>query len=137
MSVRVSIVDGPLPGSHLDEAEDRAAPEAGAIVCFEGRVRPLEDGRELDALRYEEYPPMTGRELRKLAGAMLAEHKLLAIGVWHSRGAVPVGACSFRLRIAARHRKEALAATDRFIDRMKRDVPLWKTPVWREAAGVP
>jgi molybdopterin synthase catalytic subunit len=27
------------------------------------------------------------------------------------------------------HRAEALAATGEFIDRMKRDVPIWKSPL--------
>lgn len=76
---------------------------------------------------------MTSNMLRRLGERLLAEHGLVGICVEHSVGRVAVGDCSFRLRVAARHRKEALAATDRFIDEMKRDVPLWKTPVFTNA----
>jgi molybdopterin synthase catalytic subunit len=38
-----------------------------------------------------------------------------------------VGQRSFRLTVHARHRAESLAAVGEFIDRMKRDVPIWKT----------
>jgi molybdopterin synthase catalytic subunit len=52
--------------------------------------------------------------------------------VEHSRGRVAAGECSFRLRVAASHRPEALRAVEEFIDRMKRDVPIWKTPVYAD-----
>jgi molybdopterin synthase catalytic subunit len=40
-----------------------------------------------------------------------------------------VGAASFRLLVRAAHRREALDAADAYIERMKRDVPIWKTAV--------
>jgi molybdopterin synthase catalytic subunit len=56
-------------------------------------------------------------------------HGLVAILVEHSKGFVPVGQCSFRLLVAGTHRRESLAAMSEFIDRMKRDVPIWKKGV--------
>jgi molybdopterin synthase catalytic subunit len=124
----IDVIDGPLPAAS-------AAPHvenAGALICFEGIVRPLEDGRRIAALDYEAYEPMAGAQLRRLAERMLHRHGLLAVRVEHSRGRVPAGACSFRLRIASRHRPEALRAVEEFIDTMKRDVPIWKTSVLAE-----
>jgi molybdopterin synthase catalytic subunit len=126
MSMTVAILDGPLP---LSAAARRFA-DAGAVICFEGIVRPTEEGRLLLALDYEAYEPMASKTLGELAEAVMREHGLLAVAVEHSRGRVPVGQCSFRLLIASRHRKEGLAAMDRFIDRMKQDVPIWKKPVY-------
>ena len=77
---------------------------------------------------------MATQQLRDLAQELAASHGLTAIIVEHSRGVVPVGQCSFRLRIAATHRKEALEAMELFIDRMKRDVPIWKRPVYAQEA---
>ena len=126
----ITLQDGPLPA-----ATPWACDGAGAVVTFEGVVRrgePDADGtvRELAALLYEAYEPMTTRELRRLAASLGTEHGLLAAAVEHSVGAVPVGGCSFRLRAAGRHRAETLAFVAAFIDRMKRDVPLWKVPRW-------
>jgi len=124
MSVSVHIHDGPLPS---------AAPwtinGAGAVLLFEGVVRPSEDGQPIEALDYEAYQPMAEQQLRALAQAMIDQFGVMAVVVEHSHDRVRAGECSFRLRIAAAHRKEALAAMDEFIDRMKRDVPIWKTPV--------
>lgn len=126
------IVDGPLPdrGPGLT-----LVASAGAVLTFEGRVRPEEDGRPLAALDYEAYPPMTEREATRLAKCVAEEYGLLGLAAEHSVGRVAAGACSFRVAVAAPHRAEALAGLGSFVDRLKREVPLWKTPVWPAAGG--
>src|SRR5512140_1261976 len=121
MSVSVSILDGPLPPWRPPGTE----PGVGAVVLFEGVVREGEGGGVIEALDYEAYEPMARMELARLAGEVLERHGLSGVVVEHSRGRVPVGECSFRLVVTAGHRKEALAAADEFIDRLKRDVPIW------------
>ncbi|MEM7577512.1 MAG: molybdenum cofactor biosynthesis protein MoaE [Planctomycetota bacterium] len=108
---------------------------AGAALVFEGRVRPNEGGRLLEALGYEAYSPMTERQLEQLAAAVLEEHGLIGLHVDHSVGRVPIGAMSFRLVVHSAHRKSGLAAMDAFIDRMKRDVALWKVPVYADVSA--
>jgi molybdopterin synthase catalytic subunit len=153
MSVEVSIVDGPLaaagsPGVH-DPSHNQRRPkrkrglegaptcddpcisdigDVGAAIVFEGVVRREENGRNIDALEYIAYEPMATMELTKLARDVLERHGLKRVVVEHSRGRVGAGEVSFRLTIASAHRKEGLAAMDAFIDRMKRDVPIWKSP---------
>ena len=73
---------------------------------------------------------MATNSLTELARDILHKHALIAITVEHSRGEVLAGERSFRLAIHSAHRKEALAAMDEFIDRMKRDVPIWKSPIY-------
>ena len=125
MSVSVRMTRGPL-----EPRVPHGAERVGARLMFEGIVRAREGNRLIVALDYQAYRPMAERMLEEIATASLVSHGLIAIDVEHSDGRVPVGACSFRLVIEALHRKEALAATDEFIDRMKRDVPIWKMPVW-------
>jgi molybdopterin synthase catalytic subunit len=127
MSVTVEIFDGPLP--------DRPAqrwPGAGAVVAFEGIVREMEQGRPLDALDYQAYEPMAATMLARIGDDVAARHGLIAMHITHSKGRVAVGQVSFRVVVASPHRKEALSAIDEFIDRLKRDVPIWKRPVWRQ-----
>jgi molybdopterin synthase catalytic subunit len=127
MEIDVQIVEGSLP-----PAMTWAPAGAGAVLVFEGNVRPTEDGQRLAALAYEQYEPMTRQTLLNLALQVAAAHTLIALRVEHSVGRVPVGACSFRLSLAAAHRKATLRACDVFIDEMKQSVPLWKLPVWAE-----
>jgi len=129
MNTHIMIHDGPL-----DTAEPWSVQGAGAMLCFEGVVRPREADQPIAGLTYDTYDPMAEEELTRLAGEALEQFGLLAVRVEHSRGFVANFACSFRLRIASAHRKEALAAMDWFIDRMKQQVPIWKRPVAREQA---
>ncbi len=125
MVVQVDICEGPLPA-----ARPLIADGAGAHLLFEGIVRPLENEQPITELRYEAYEPMAQSVMTQIAEELFRAHELLAIGVEHSRGPVQVGRCSFRLQVASRHRKEGIAAMDAFIDRLKQDVPIWKTPVF-------
>ena len=135
MSVDVAIMDGPLDAAAgACSACGGADHRAGAKVVFDGVVRAIEEGRPLIALEYQTYEPMAQNQLRDLAADIIAKHGLLGVIVRHSRGRVPVGAVSFRMTVLAPHRKEALTAMDEFIDRMKRDVPIWKSPVFAESA---
>lgn len=122
--VRAEIVDGPLP-----DAEPWTVPGAGAILIFEGIVRPDENGRPISALEYESYDPMARAELLRLAREAAARFVLLGVEVLHSRGRVPAHRCSFRLRVAALHRAEALTAVEWYVDRLKQEVPIWKRAV--------
>jgi molybdopterin synthase catalytic subunit len=126
MKIEVSIAEGPLgPASPLD------APDAGAVVVFEGVVRPREGDQAIAALDYSTYDPMARNMLERLAADVARRYALIALRVEHSRGRVGVGERSFRLAVASAHRGEALAAVEEFIDRLKRDVPIWKAPLGR------
>ena len=131
MSVRVTITDGPLapatPGTH-------PAGDAGALLVFEGIVRREEGEGEVMALSYEVYEPMASKMLSRIAEEMVGKHKLIALDIEHSRGVVPVGAPSLRVVIESGHRGESLAAMGELIDLLKRDVPIWKMPVWKGKA---
>ncbi|XAL99901.1 molybdenum cofactor biosynthesis protein MoaE [Phycisphaeraceae bacterium D3-23] len=123
--VEVQLSEGPLGA-----AIQWRPTGAGAVVQFEGVVRPTESGRALRGLTYESYEPMTRRMLRDLGRDIVQQHTLTALRVEHSVGFVANHDVSFRLYVAAAHRKAALGAMDAFIDRMKQDVPLWKVPEW-------
>jgi molybdopterin synthase catalytic subunit len=139
MSVGVRLNDGALPAA----SGEPVPAGSGAVLRFEGLVRPLEPAgaaqgfRELEALEYQTYDPMTERSLHELAVQTRDRHGLHAIAVEHSRGRVPVGACSFRLTVCSAHRAEALAGMGEFIDRMKREIPIWKRPIWRAEISSP
>jgi len=124
MKANVQIHDGPLP-----DAAPWRLDGAGAVIGFEGVVRPTEAEQPIAGLRYETYDPMAENELHRLADEALHRFGILAVRVEHSRGVVANHACSFRLRIASAHRKEGLAAMDWYIDQMKRVVPIWKHTV--------
>ena len=103
-----------------------ADPGSGAIVVFAGSVRDTEDGARIAGLDYEAYESMAAKELGKILddvgarrGARLAVH--------HRLGRVPAGEISVIVAAAATHRAEAFEACREAIDRLKIDVPIWKS----------
>ena len=120
--IKVVLASGPLSRS----SKPLHFEGAGAEFTFEGIVRPLEDGKSIRGLEYEVYSPMAERQLRQLGEELLRRFKILGLQVEHSQGFVSAGQCSFRLRIAAAHRREAIAAVDYYINALKKEVPIWK-----------
>ncbi|MGA0420152.1 MAG: molybdopterin synthase catalytic subunit [Phycisphaerales bacterium] len=128
--VRVEIVGGPLsPETPSSAGPIEARGEIGSRVRFEGVVRRLEGEGTIEALDYEVYSPMAERVLESIARDEGRRSGVLGILVRHSRGRVAVGEVSFVCEIASAHRAEGLEALGSFIDRMKREAPIWKRPV--------
>jgi molybdopterin synthase catalytic subunit len=103
-----------------------AAGGIGAVVEFAGVVRGEEDGAAIAALDYEAYAKMARSEMEKIARDLAGQFPCDAIEVIHRMGRVPVGEASIVVRIEAKHRAEAFGMLGEFMDRMKRDVPIWK-----------
>jgi molybdopterin synthase catalytic subunit len=101
-------------------------PEAGGIVLFSGEVRNNHQGRAVSHLDYEAAGPMAD----KMIAALLEEAKQrwglqVAIAV-HRIGRVEVMETAVVVITGAAHRKEAYAANQYIIDRIKHHVPIWK-----------
>jgi molybdopterin synthase catalytic subunit len=99
---------------------------AGAWAEFHGHVRADEHGQKISALCYDIYEPMARKQLLAHIGELTKTHGLVAVRFWHRTGVVPVGEASVYVGIAAPHRREAFAALAELMDRLKKDVPIWK-----------
>ena len=100
--------------------------EIGAVVEFSGRVRELENGRNIPGLHYEAHAAMARKQLENIFRELAGRHPCEEIYFSHRLGFVPVGEASLFIRIAAQHRQAALALMAELIDRLKADVPVWK-----------
>ncbi|TAG33537.1 MAG: molybdenum cofactor biosynthesis protein MoaE [Verrucomicrobia bacterium] len=117
---------GPEPIPAILPSPD-TGPGVGALAEFRGLVRGEENGRPIGGLRYEAYRPMAERQITRILEELTAAQPVLAVRVIHRLGAVPVGVAAIYIGVAARHRAEAFAVLVAFMDRLKQDVPIWKT----------
>ena len=122
MEIEIQLTNLPIAGKIFPPAGG----VAGAWLEFRGIVRGEESGRQIVALQYEAYPKMAEREIRRLLEALAAKHPCLAARVIHRVGDIPVGETAIYIGVAGRHRGEAFALLAEFMDRLKRDVPIWK-----------
>jgi molybdopterin synthase catalytic subunit len=100
---------------------------AGALLEFQGIVRGVEGGATIGGLLYEIYQPMAERMIRRIVGELNSEHPCHAFQVIHRHGLVPVGEAAIYVRIEASRRSEAIKTLELFMNRLKTEVPIWKT----------
>ncbi|MEO7934397.1 MAG: molybdenum cofactor biosynthesis protein MoaE [Chthoniobacterales bacterium] len=106
---------------------------AGAILDFYGVVRGLEGENAIAGLEYESYLAMAESQLRKIAEETLIHFALEDVTLIHRVGFVAAGEPSLFLRVTAGHREEAFAGSREIIERLKREVPIWKNPIQSQA----
>lgn len=99
----------------------------GALAEFCGIVRDSENGREITALDYEAYQPMAEQEIRRIIHELAESYPCHKVAVVHRIGRIAVGEIAIRIVIAAGRRREAFGMLQTFMDRLKEDVPIWKT----------
>jgi molybdopterin synthase catalytic subunit len=99
----------------------------GAVATFTGTVRGSENDRPISALVYEAYQPMAEAISHRILTELAAEHPCHSAFVQHRIGTIPVGEAAIFIAIQAKHRAPAFALLAAFMDRLKQDVPIWKT----------
>ncbi len=120
MMIDVAIQSEPLTASHEFPAG------SGAMVRFDGRVRPEENGDPIEALVYEAYMPMAKTQMEVILAELAQRWPCISARVRHRVGKVPVGETAIVVEVFSSHRAEAFALASAFMDRLKQDVPIWK-----------
>ena len=99
---------------------------AGANVLFIGTTRGVTAGVTTRRLTYEAHEPLACALLAKLRDEAMAIHGLTACAIVHRLGDVAVGETSVAVATSAPHRREAFAAAEWLMERIKREAPIWK-----------
>ncbi len=105
------------------ELEDSSS---GGFVTFEGVVRPLNDGRQVEAIEYEAFEPLAISEGEAIIAEAVGRYGLNLAICTHRLGRLGVGEIAVRIDVGAAHRAEAFAGCRFVIDELKRRVPIWK-----------
>ena len=127
-SVASLLVWGPIDTARLlDSVADDAA---GANVLFTGTTRGVTAGvrtnQITNRLVYEAHEPLASAVLARLRDEAVAKHGLTACAIIHRLGEVAVGETSVAIATSAPHRREAFAAAEWLMERIKSEVPIWK-----------
>ena len=101
-------------------------PRAGACASFEGWVRDHNDGRGVEALRYEAYVDLAEREGEAILGEALARFDIVEATCVHRIGTLAIGDMAVWVGASAAHRGAAFEACRWIIDEVKAQVPIWK-----------
>ena len=108
--------------------------EDGAVVIFEGVVRNNTKGRRTLYLEYECYEQMALRRMSQIGEEIAVQFAIGRLGMIHRLGRLEVGEASVAVVATAPHRKPAFEAALEAINRLKREVPIWKKEFFADGA---
>ncbi|MBV8072024.1 MAG: molybdenum cofactor biosynthesis protein MoaE [Acidobacteriaceae bacterium] len=109
-------------------------PEDGALVVFDGVVRNNTKGRPTDYLEYECYEGMALEQIARIGREIAGQFPIGRIGIVHRLGRLEIGEASVTVIVTAPHRKAAFEAAFEGINRLKREVPIWKKEFFADGA---
>lgn len=126
------LTDAPLSLAEvIAQVEHR---DAGGVATFTGNIREHSRGKQVEHLEYEAYPAMAVAKMDEIARAVEAEVEGARVALAHRVGRLEIGEAAVVIAASAPHRAEAFAACREVIERLKRDVPIWKKEVDTEGA---
>nr|WP_294851100.1 molybdenum cofactor biosynthesis protein MoaE [uncultured Sphingomonas sp.] len=111
------------PAAELTALVNRAA-GVGAVVSFVGLARS--EGGSVERLTLHHHPTLTQQSLVDIATDACSKFAIGGAWVVHRCGAVQAGGPIIFAGAAARHRRDAFAAADYLMDRLKTDAVFWK-----------
>ena len=103
-----------------------ADPRVGAIACFIGVVRDLNEGVAVGSMTLEHYPGMTEKALEDIVGQARRRWDLYDVLVIHRVGELRPTDPIVLVIVSSAHRGEAFAACEFVMDYLKTEAPFWK-----------
>jgi len=98
----------------------------GAIVTFTGRVRNMNDGKNISSLTLEHYPIMTEKSLAKIIATAKTRWNIGRVKIIHRVGKLSIGEQIVFVGVTSQHRHSAFAANEFIMDHLKVEAPFWK-----------
>lgn len=98
----------------------------GAVCLFLGTVREFTGTEQTKSLVYEAHPSLAPQLLTQVEAETRSKWLVHEVMLVHRTGQLELGEISVAVAVSAAHRKEAFAACQFAIDRLKEIVPIWK-----------
>jgi molybdopterin synthase catalytic subunit len=132
MGVRVQTGDFDLSA---EVAALRAGrPNVGAVACFVGTVRDVNEGAGVASMTLEHYPGMTERALEAIVAQARGRWDLDDCLVVHRVGTLAPLDQIVLVAVSSAHRGEAFAACEFIMDYLKTQAPFWKKEATSQGA---
>jgi molybdopterin synthase catalytic subunit len=111
-----------------------ANPRIGAIACFIGVVRDLNEGDAVTSMTLEHYPGMTERAIESMIDQAQARFDIRAVRVIHRVGRLAPKDQIVLVVVTSLHRHSAFQACEFLMDYLKTQAPFWKKETTPEGA---
>ncbi len=99
---------------------------AGALASFIGFVKGLVNGSSVVELEYAAYEPHASKKLLEIAEEESLDEDVAGVYVVHRVGRLKPGEPAIYIFVAAKNRGKAFRKAERILERVKREVPIYK-----------
>ena len=134
VKVKVKVSRKLDPLDSLVEELKKSSDEVGAVTVFVGVVRGTREKEKVLRLEYEAHETLAPQTIKTIIEEQKTKHGIIDAIVEHKVGTVQVGEEVMYVLVASKHRKEGRKALAELVDRIKRDVPIWKKEVTEKTA---
>lgn len=107
----------------------------GSILVFEGVTREYTEGQKVTKLEYECYEPMAKLMLEEIEKEIFEKWEIHDIIIAHRIGIVDIGETSLVVAVSSTHRQASFESIQYIVDRLKKDVPIWKKEFFENSAS--
>ncbi|RYY79458.1 MAG: molybdenum cofactor biosynthesis protein MoaE [Moraxellaceae bacterium] len=111
-------------------------PDCGGLTLFAGTVRNHHDGKDVESLKYTAYKPLAEKMIRQIEQEIEKEYGVSYVRVVHRIGHLAIGDVAIYAVARADHRREAFAACEEAVERVKHEVPVWKEEFYSDGSSV-
>ena len=132
----IPVCEVSIAESALELPERTSDPAAGAVVDFLGIVRAREDEREIAGIEYEAHREMAEHQMRAVVENAARDFDVKCIRIRHRIGFVPATEASILVHVESGHRTAAFSASEWIMDEVKRNVPIWKRPIFKNSSAL-
>ena len=124
MAVRVQTEDFDIAAEVLKLR--RGNPKIGAVACFIGLVRDINDNAKVAEMTFEHYPAMTEKALNDIVEQAKSRWDIMDVSLVHRVGTLKPMDQIVLVVVASSHRGAALAACEFIVDYLKTRAAFWK-----------
>lgn len=114
----------------------QAFPECGGLAVFIGTVRNHHEGKAVKSLKYTAYRPLAEKMIRNIEQEIAEKYAIPYVRVVHRIGHLDIGDVAIYAVARAEHRREAFAACEDAVERVKHEVPVWKQEFYHDGTSI-
>ncbi len=133
--IKKIFIEGAIPPSFIADAiaNHNVKKNIGAHSIFLGQVRnDAIDNKEVKAIDYTAYREMAEETFQEIRETAFAKYKLICMHIYHSIGKVSVGEISLFVFTSSVHRKDAIAACEEIVEKIKKRAPVWGKEIFED-----
>ena len=104
----------------------RGNPKIGAVACFIGLVRDINENATVVEMTLEHYPAMTEKALTDIVEQAKSRWDIMDVSLVHRVGTLKPMDQIVLVVVASSHRGAAFAACEFIVDYLKTRAPFWK-----------